>query len=226
MASLKASPDRIDRQGCTPGNLYILTLYSGYLWVIIPQESLENTINTMGPLNVSKTISGMLSPQMIHCQLICLPLPILKKHTWIFNVGAQNPASLMKFSELNHPHPSLTSENPQFSWYFPHFSQTFQQNVYTKIPPKKNRRNTRKTACARLWCGLGGPNDQSNSRRIPGAAHLNEGSIRRETMEGLTTGCGPLPWRIHPCQDLGLVFSITYLLVSPQRPIHYPWGCW
>lgn len=84
-----------------------------------------------------------------------------------------------------------------------------------KFPPKIPG-NTRKTACARLWGGLGAPNDQSNSRRIPGAAHLNEGSIRRETMEGLTTGCGPLPWRIHPFQDLGLVILITYLLVSPQ----------
>ena len=42
--------------GCTPTNvplweIPILALYSGYLWVIIPQESLENTINTMGTLS-------------------------------------------------------------------------------------------------------------------------------------------------------------------------------
>ena len=28
----------------------IYALYSGYIWVSYPQESLENTINTMGPL--------------------------------------------------------------------------------------------------------------------------------------------------------------------------------
>ena len=41
--------------GCTPTNvplweIPILGLYSGYLWVSYPQESLENTINTMGTL--------------------------------------------------------------------------------------------------------------------------------------------------------------------------------
>ena len=48
-----------DRQGCTPGptypvmgNPYISPIYSGNFWVIIynPQESPENTMNTMGTL--------------------------------------------------------------------------------------------------------------------------------------------------------------------------------
>ena len=49
--------DQGDRQGCTPGptnpvmgNPYISPMSRGYLWVSYPQESLQNTTNSMGTL--------------------------------------------------------------------------------------------------------------------------------------------------------------------------------
>lgn len=127
--------------------------------------------------------SLMLWLQMIHCQLICLP--ILKKHTLISNVGAQNPASLMKLGELNQPF-SQPYLDPRKSTMliFPTFHLNIPAKCLHQNSPKKNLRKHPENRLCRGWLvGLGGPNDQSNSRRIPGAAHLNEGSIRRFRMK-------------------------------------------
>ena len=61
--------------GCTPTNvplweIPIYGLYSGYLWVSYPQESLENTINTMGTPHCPLKIMGYFPYQLNWCSFL------------------------------------------------------------------------------------------------------------------------------------------------------------